>query len=257
MRRFLALAACVTLLATIPLTASAQTGKTSWGAPQPIGNGTVRTYVTRDADGTPVEIGYALSAGALDSLPPPVGDDFEASVTRLVLPMPENAPAPYTFALFDYNALGHPPKEVYGVPHFDFHFYLVPDSERMKIQPGPDWDAEANAAPEADMMPAGYILPPGTAVPEMGTHWVDPASPELNGKPFTHTFIYGTWNGRLIFVEPMITVEDLRSGVDLEKDVPTPEKVARPGWYPTRYRVYTDPATSQIRVALTGLVRKE
>jgi hypothetical protein len=54
---------------------------------------------------------------------------------------------------------------------------------------------------------------PITAIPRMGTHWPDMRSPELQGmlgnpqgyRPFTTTFIYGSWDGDFIFAEPMIT----------------------------------------------------
>jgi len=39
----------------------------------------------------------------------------------------------------------------------------------------------------------------------MGLHWLDIASPELNGAEFRYTLFYGSWDGRIIFDEPMIT----------------------------------------------------
>lgn len=255
--RFLTLASGLAL-STLLFGGPAFGQATTYGPATDLGDGTVRTYVTADDAGQPMEVGVAFSKGALENLPAPVGDDMEANSHGWVLPMPAGAPTPYTFVGFGYNALGHDPAGVYDVPHFDFHFNFIPQDERDAILPSdPDWDAKANRAPEADMIPAGYQLFPNTAVPQMGTHWLDPSSPELNGTPFTETLIYGTWDGRLIFVEPMITADFLRSGQDAVTDMPAPEKVAIPGWYATRYSVHTDPASGEVRVALTGLTKKE
>lgn len=234
-----------------------ETSRTSWGPPLDLGNGVVRTYVMRNADGAPVEIGVAFSDGALEDLPAPVDDDMIASIHTWPLAFPTDTPAPYRFVGFDYNALGHPPVGIYDVPHFDFHFNFVSQAARDSIVPSdPDWDAKAKRVPEADMMPSGYDLLPLPPIPQMGVHWRDPASPEFHDQPFTETLLYGTWDGRLIFVEPMITLDFLRGVQDTTTSFPVPEKVSRPGWYPTKYRVYRDPDSGQVRVALTGLVHR-
>ncbi len=45
----------------------------------------------------------------------------------------------------------------------------------------------------------------------MGNHLLDSRSPELKDSlPFGSTFIYGAYDGELIFWEPMITLELLR-----------------------------------------------
>ena len=47
----------------------------------------------------------------------------------------------------------------------------------------------------------------GAAVPDMGNHLIDSKSPELvtKGTIFTHTFIFGAYDGHVSFYEPMIT----------------------------------------------------
>ena len=37
-------------------------------------------------------------------------------------------------------------------------------------------------------MPAGYILPPDTIVPQMGAHWISKGVGELRGNPFANSF---------------------------------------------------------------------
>ena len=73
----------------------------------------------------------------------------------------------------------------------------------------------------------------------MGAHWVDVTSPELNGQPFTQTFLMGSYNSKVIFYEPMITEEFIRSHNSYQRAVPHPEKVQTDGYYPSKMRVET------------------
>jgi hypothetical protein len=76
--------------------------------------------------------------------------------------------------------------------------------------------------------------------PAMGNHLLDTTTPELNGGEFTHTFIYGSWDGEITFYEPMVNLtefEQLRSGEQADECVPikAPRAWQRAGWYPTSY----------------------
>jgi hypothetical protein len=234
------------------------------GAPQPLGRGTARTYVaidTRNGD-APFEIGVALSADALDGLP------ADGPMQMWVLPLPGHAPAPYQFVEVDWNPQGHPPPGVYTVPHFDFHFYIVPQSARDAIVPSdPQYAAKANDLPTGAVVPPFYVVPgvpAEQAVPMMGVHWFDARSPELQGilghpdayRPFTKTFIYGSWDGRFTFFEPMLTRAYLSTNPDVVTPISVPERYAQPGAYPTAYRVSYDPQVREYLVALTQLVTR-
>ena len=75
-------------------------------------------------------------------------------------------------------------------------------------QLGPDGDRPADTVAGAKPLPAGEM--PATyintgLVPTMGAHWIDVTAPELNGQPFTETFIFGSFDGKMTFYEPMIT----------------------------------------------------
>jgi hypothetical protein len=91
----------------------------------------------------------------------------------------------------------------------------------------------------------------------MGAHWVDPTSPELNGELFTRTFLYGSWDGEMIFAEPMVTKAFLETKPDFRAAIPTPARYAVAGHYPTEYRVYWNEETKEYRVALAGLVERK
>ena len=234
-----------------------------YGPPVRIANGMARAYVVLDArnDQAPAELGIALDEKALDGLPTAEMEyqfDFQ---------LPAQAPAPYKFAELNWNPHGHEPPGVYDVPHFDFHFYTVSKAERDAIVPSdPNYAAEANNLPTGAYVPPFYIVPglPSTqAVPQMGVHWLDVRSPELQAllgnpagyQPFTKTFIYGSWNGQFTFVEPMVTLAYLRTQPDVTSPISVPAQYAEPGWYPTSYRVTYDAQAKEYRVALSSMTQ--
>jgi hypothetical protein len=153
-----------------------------------LGNGTARTWVTLDPAGKPTAIGVTLSETALSGLleTPPGG--MEAMEYTLSLPKQARATG-FDHVNLDWNPKGHVPSGIYDVSHFDVHFYLINRQERARITAAGDDLVKCNKRPEARFIPAGYLLPPGTAVPRMGAHWVDPRSPEFHKQPFTRTFL--------------------------------------------------------------------
>jgi hypothetical protein len=235
-----------------------------YGPPQKVGEGMARTYVVVDAknEQTPLELGIALDAKALDGLPDAM------SMYAVILKFPKLAPAPYQFVELDWNPHGHEPPEIYTVPHFDFHFYTISLAERNSILPSdPQFAAKASNLPTGEFVPPFYVVPgppAAVAVPMMGVHWSDVRSPELQGllghpelyQPFTRTFIYGSWNGRISFYEPMVTREYLLSHPDFEAEIPVPARYPAAGYYPTAYRVTYDAQVKEYRVALTSLVQR-
>jgi hypothetical protein len=77
----------------------------------------------------------------------------------------------------------------------------------------------------------------------MGNHLLDSRSPELvdPSTPFTRTFIYGAFDGELMFWEPMITLDFLSRTSDSCFEISQPEAYRRSGYYPTRYCVREQP----------------
>ena len=262
----------------------------SYGPPVQIGNGTARVYVLQDdaRGGLPFEVGVALSEGALDGLPAPMvmamptGGEHEHVDSHVYdLTMPDRHETPYQFIELDWNPGGHEPARVYDVPHFDFHFYMVRKEVRDSIDPTKMSKEEYLAKsgllpPEAQRAPNYAALSaPGTpvvAVPRMGTHWVDLRTPELQGlfgrlegyRPFTTTFLHGSWNGQFIFDEPMITrafiLARKTGGTPAQRDslIPLPQPKTNPtaGYYPNAYRISYDAETREYRIALTQLERR-
>lgn len=233
--------------------------RTRWGDSVSVGDGDARAFLTRSRVGLPRYMGVWLTEDALSGLPEEGGHVSET------LPLPDGTGrlTNVQWLTANWNPHGHGPADVYDVPHFDFHFYFDP-RERVaeRIPPGEcdiDGDEEADAPvpcevyetateplPEAQR-PPGYV-PSDDVVPLMGNHWVRQDAPEFQGEQFTHTYIYGSFDGRLNFIEPMITREFLETMRGREVTaIPTPRRFPTEGFYPTQYvirRVSDDDAVA-------------
>jgi hypothetical protein len=249
--------------------------RSSYGASVALGNGVARTYVLTDGrTGKPVEVGVALTAQALEGLPmqsPDHGPGTHGPYSEYLLQLPAGNPTPYRFVELDWNPHGH--GGPYTSPHFDFHFYRVPLATRNEIDlASPDFAAKAARLPADDEIPAGYLsthvllktTPAGMTVPRMGLHWLDSKSPELppSSQPFTTTFIVGSWNGQVIFDEPMVTrafILAQRTGAATADSIPLPSarRYVPAGYYPVSYGIRWDEAAGEYRIALQGLSRRE
>ena len=217
--------------------------RTFYSSASHIGNGRAQAWVTENRDGEPTSVGLSISAGALNNLP--------EEMTGMVLELPNRwGKGFYTFVMFDWNPQGHEPPGIYDLPHFDFHFYIIPDEERLAMLPGNV--AKFENLPSPQYVPAGYFRGPGY-VPQMGVHWLDGASPELSGATFTKTFIWGSYDGEFVFWEPMITRDFLLTHPQEVIELPQPAAFKRDGWYPTRYEISYSMKGNEYIIALRDL----
>jgi hypothetical protein len=218
-----------------------------------IGHGTAHTVVRTDASGTPTSISVVFTPEMLSGLPKAAkGKDPDFPY---VLPMPAKGPKTVVdHVVINWESVGHPPPHVYDVPHFDFHFYMTSRAAQRKVAFKSETDSGSPAQqPPAGLLPAGYIVPPGTAVPQMGVHAVDPSAPEFKGQPFNATFIYGYYNKRLTFIEPMASLAYLQSKPSFSAPLKRPAKYSTPGAYPSEYSVRYDAARNVYEVSLNDL----
>ncbi|MEN9612080.1 MAG: hypothetical protein RLZZ628_2894 [Bacteroidota bacterium] len=196
-----------------------------YGRKQVLGQGTVRAFVKMSnykGHQTVEEVGMAFSEAALVQLP------HEAAV---VLAIPdEAAPTHLKHIYLTFAQEGHPPMNIYTVPHFDIHFYNTTSADRQTIIPD---DPRFFVNPPAGFLPATYVQE--AAVPQMGMHWVDPASPEFHGERFTSTFIYGSLNGKVTFYEPMITLAHILNTKSRYYPILQATKFAQSGLYANEY----------------------
>jgi len=241
-------------------------GDLLYGTPVPVGEGFARTFVVIADDGS-TELGVALSADVMVGLP--AGGDPSGlvmpdglSTFGYELPMPSINPTSYHHVMLDWNPGGHEPPGLYDVAHFDFHFYLIDRVARLGIDPArTDFAERAARLPHPSLIPDRYFMPMPDAVPAMGVHWLDAAAPELNGGIFSSTMLFGSWNGEVIFAEPMITRDFLMSKPALTFEIPSASRALASGPLPESYTVRWDPDAQEYRVGLhlnppaTGKVR--
>jgi hypothetical protein len=217
-----------------------------------MGAGSARTFVTIDGTGKPSAIGVKMSDGALDGLQAERPHDVPGWEYVLQLPK-EAAGSGYTHVVVNWNPQGHIPPGVYDLPHFDFHFYLMSPEQRAKITAAGEDRIRAHKMPSPDEMPAGYQLPEGTEEARMGAHAIDPTAPEFTQHSFTKTFIYGFYDGRMAFLEPMVTKAFLETKPNVTEAIKLPKKYAERAYYPTKYNVSYDSSRHEYVITLEGL----
>jgi len=211
----------------------------------------------------------ALSERALHGLPslgaahPGAMDGHSVRLdVEYLLELPAESELPYRFVELGWNPWGHPPDAIYDQPHFDVHFYTIPLEERNAIDPErAAFPERASRVPGEALAPVGYLPhhllegvdPVLVTVPRMGMHWVDPGAPEFNGDRFTATMLYGSWDGRFIFDEPMVSRAFLLERADVS--LPLPRHPS--GVSPRTLRVYWEAAAGEHRIALRDLEARQ
>ena len=255
------------LLTGLGLAVSAGTGRherTLRGRVEQMGGGRIQSFVTLDQSGAPTAIGVTLTAGALEQLPPVpntvsrcfdldgsgkyTGHECLGDEERILdVPVDSSTGLTFRWIQVNWNPAGHH-NTPYAQPHFDFHFHTGDRARVEAIAPGRcgelvdcgDFKVATRPVPPR-YVPSGYI-DVGAVVPRMGNHLLDSQSPELKDSlPFTNTFIYGAYDGEVIFWEPMITLDLLKNTQDSCLEIRQPEAFQRAGYYPTQYCVRQEP----------------
>ncbi|GAA4396650.1 DUF5602 domain-containing protein [Nibrella viscosa] len=229
------------------------TDKTILGEVIPFGNGTARSWVSVNQQGHPTAIGVTLTEAALQGLAADVTPGL-VWMAEYILALPEEAKMlPFNHIAVNWNPRGHDPSGVYNVPHFDFHFYLISREERMKITARGEDLVKIRKPLGTGAIPEGYIFAPDSEEPGMGGHWADPGSHEFHGKEFTSTFIFGSYDGKVIFWEPMITKSYIESKQNVTIPLKLPTQYAQEAYYPTSYSIRYDARRKEYTIALDGM----
>ncbi len=213
----------------------ANSANSFYGPQVQMGNGRARSFIVLEKNGMPLEIGAELTEGAMYGLPEDPSD-FEAAAFLLPLHQKAQQATAFDHLIINWNIHGHEPPHVFDIPHFDFHFYMITLAQQMAIPPYEVDPSGFNNLPPPASWPAAYFPTPG-GVPQMGRHWISGSF----APPFTHTMIYGSYGGRFIFMEPMVTRQTLLDG--LTSEVPYSPLQGFPvagKWYPQKYNVYKD-----------------
>lgn len=259
-----------------------------YGETAPLGDGQITAY-TQFVGPRPVSIGVRMTDASFSGLPhdPPTdgtlcfdknGDGSTDPVEECSggygtqLELGERARQqpdfPFTYVLNNWNPHGHIPLGVYDEPHYDVHFYLNDNAERLAIRTGPcpqlvhcdDYEL-GKRLPDSRYVPADFI-DADAIEPAMGNHLIDPTAPEFNGQPFRHTWIYGTWDREVTYYEPMITaewLEGLRTGAveDGCHEFELPAAWRETGWYPSTYCTRHSDTRHEISVSLEDFEHRD
>ena len=183
------------------------------------------TWATTQGEAT-VEAGATVALASIENARPDAPQAWPPAQLATVA-LPAGAGGFDHLTMF-WEPMGHPP-QVYLMPHFDFHFYLITADRRLAI------DCADTTKPA--VLPEGYSLPDqplppemvavtgvetlvGVCVPLMGMHAVNTAELE-GGGPFEGTMVVGYYGGEPVFLEPMIAQTKLLQRRSFELPVPT------------------------------------
>jgi Hypothetical protein TTHB210 len=260
-------------------------GDTFSGGDQKLGNGTIKTYAELGANGKPIAIGVTFTRQALEGLPvtkTTTGRCFDINKNGRIDPasecegdyeyrlaMPEKLSVrgdiPFKWVGFNWHPGGHVPPGIFDLPHFDMHFYMVSHKEIDAIRLGAcDIFINCDDRKRA-LVPVKpkYVHPDhinvGATVSLMGNHLINSKSPEFGRTPdtkkkFTHTWIFGAYDGKITFYEPMITLEYLQSRPKSCFNIKSPKAWQKAGYYPTRYCIRYNAGDGKYTVSLEDLV---
>jgi hypothetical protein len=259
------------------LAAWAQAPSRLVGARTALGNGTVASYAELSERGELTGIGVVFSPAALDGLPVSGSDQLHCfdknrdgtvdpgteclHTYAYILPLPEavarREDVPFKWALLNWNPGGHIPPGVYDVPHFDVHFYMEPVANITALEAGP-CGPEMMRCDQFEIgrqpVPSNYMHPDfqnvDAVVPRMGNHLIDLTGPEFRHAPFTRSWIYGVYGGKVIFYEEMVAYPTLAARPRTCNVIKQPKAVATAGFYPTASCLRYEPATGETVVSM-------
>jgi hypothetical protein len=269
------------MLAVLCGSPDAAPAETLFGEPARLGDATARSYAVVGADGRLTAVGVSFKADALEGLPEEpnmtsrcfdldkngrINDHGECEgdyELRLALPagVDGKADVPFRWIGVNWNPHGHPPLP-WSVPHFDFHFYTVGQAAVDAIRVGPcDFfidcgDREIALKPVDPELVHPNHINVGATVSKMGNHLIDSKTPELGENdppPFTHTWIFGAYDGKITFYEPMITLAYLQELPNGCTPIKQPKAWEQGGYYPTLYCTRYSKDHANYTVSLEGM----
>jgi hypothetical protein len=230
-----------------------------YGTSIKVGNDSARTYVKIDSLGNPYAIGVAIDAQAINGL------GNSSQMFSLPIPTDANSKLPFKHVSMDWNPAGHEPLFYFDDKHFDFHFYTITETELMNMSTD---SAKMYKEPIPSDVPAGYtgyvnIPSPGPGriatggVPMMGWHLLDSTVQMIpNQYDFTHIFIYGFYNGKMNFLEPMVTKDFLEAKTPVTVAIKQPQTFLNSGnYWPTKYTIRYDATADQYIVEMHDMVK--
>ncbi|MBA2330342.1 MAG: DUF5602 domain-containing protein [Flavisolibacter sp.] len=226
---------------------------TFYGPQVKVGAGHVRSFIIINHNGEPVELGVEMTRSSMEDLPEAPHEAMIEHPFTYWLPLHPKAKqfTPYQHIELNWQPIGHPPF-FFAPPHFDIHFYTISKDVQMSIpQPTPS-NIHLFGPPSPGYLPEDYIIP-GAPIAQMGRHWLDRTSPVLSPPfIFQHVMIYGTFDGKVVFLEPMVTRNFLLSNTETHVPIKQPAIYdPNQNYYPTMYNIYSEGNKEKIYVSLS------
>ena len=208
---------------------------------------------------TVVEVGATVPLASIENAPKEAAMAWPpTTVATANLPESVRESSGLTHLTMYWEPMGHAPA-TYMVPHFDFHFYLIPSADRLTI--------DCSDLNKPASLPAAYSLPDetlpdevaamigvktlvGICVPEMGMHALPTA--ELSSEtPFRGTMVVGYYHGAPVFLEPMLSQAMLLERQSFDLAIPAVPGLE--GAHPTMFRAEYDAGTDAFRFVFSAL----
>jgi len=138
----------------------------------------------------------------------------------------------------DFNSCGHPPTDIFGNPHYDFHLYIVEPEFRAcemncDLYPAAsiNCDRPSNqqtsnglgffnvnyvlGSTDLSNAPTNFTLLPDHVVPNMGAHMWSPLQEPDDTTSWTEPiWVMGNYDGDIAFYEPMIPIDFVTGAED-------------------------------------------
>ncbi len=191
----------------------------------------VQTEADGHTTGVSIEVPPIQFSGPGQSTTLPVGPC--QYIHRYVFPKvqaPSGTAEPFSYIEVDWNTEGLPrgPNGSFSSPHFDFHYYLLPQAEvdaqmscvstngKTCDQFKTDYTQMQRFLnlPDGSTVPAAYRPDVGSSIPDMGLHLLDSTFDytvdNVNHHP---TLLYGTFNGKVVFAEASVTLDTLQDAI--------------------------------------------
>jgi hypothetical protein len=186
------------------------------------------------------EVGVTIPVAVFDEMPEEDGPGPHGAYATLAFPDIVQETTYFNHVELHSNPHGHdtPPGSVNpirnSVPHFDFHYYAIPE-EAVWLIPASTVPPPLLPRVAPERLPAGYTQP-GRSIVEMGRH----SSPiwSLFDPDFLSTITLAGFlpdATQMHFIEPMVSRERLLERTDFELPVPMPAEFGRLMRYPTKF----------------------
>lgn len=201
-----------------------------------IGEGYIRSWMSYNEYDIPIEIGVEMS--------PEVFNNIEANFEKpIYIPLQDDITkvTPFDHIEIDWHAQDESLLEDFKPAHFAFYFFMIPLEKRNSI---PEW------SPETDFLFSMYppkINMAQSYVPlerhngsyaSLGKYWL--SKDPRNYQPLSHTLVLGTFEGQFVFIDPIVTWDQIKAQAFFNENYPQPLVHISDHLFPREYNFYVN-----------------